>query len=74
MTRFPSLPSLPLGKGRNGSDFHPVRWSTTTLTNIKGDIGIRNLKHVQIALITKNILVVLNVEDKHCVHIFNSEI
>lgn len=46
-------------------------WSTATLTKLEGLMGIRNSRIVQITLMIKNILVALNIEDKHWVHISN---
>lgn len=41
----------------------------TTLAKTKGGLGIMNLKNVKVALMAKNVFVVLNFENKHWIHI-----
>lgn len=39
-------------------------WSTTTLAKSDGGLGVRNLRNAKIALMSKNVFMVLNSEDK----------
>ncbi|XP_039118053.1 uncharacterized protein LOC120253920 [Dioscorea cayenensis subsp. rotundata] len=61
------------GRSSNNQDFHSIGWSITTLCKSNGGLGIHNLRLVNHSLMTKNLLAILNSEDKIWVHIFKNK-
>lgn len=59
------------GGSCNRSDLHTMGWSTTTLAKIDMVLGIRNLRHAKIFLMTKNMFMALNMKDRTYFYIIN---
>lgn len=58
------------GGSCNCSGFHTMGWSTTTLPETDGGVGVRNLRNAKIALMSKNVFLLLNAEERIWAHIF----
>lgn len=57
----------------NSSGFHSVGWSTVVLSKSETGFGIKNLKLVKHAIMAKNILALLNSENKIWIDIFKDK-
>lgn len=59
------------GKGNNSNGIHYIGWNTTALAKPMGGLGIINLRYSKSALRAKNVLAILNKDDKLWIQIVN---
>lgn len=61
------------GSSSNGNKFHFIGWSTTTLDVAEKGLSIKNLRQSKVALMAKDLFVVLDIDDRHWVDIFRTK-